>query len=138
MAAVWVTIAAIVLFAVIFMNHLNALFVWYPFFGLPTAIVGLAIWWRYQQRTKLQVWDWGLLFLPFFVWAFCSAIDMRGKSLANLVELGYMSGFTMLVMLVRVRLALANPAKSNVYSKLALLVASLSGLVLWGLVPPLA
>ncbi|WP_417760188.1 hypothetical protein [Shewanella sp.] len=120
------------------MDHLNALFVWYPFFGLPTAIVGLAIWWRNQRRAELFVWDWGLLFVPFLIWALMSAVDMRGKSLANLVELAYMSGFTMLVMLLRVRFALKVPAKANLYSKLALLVACVSAVLLWGLVPPLA
>ncbi|MCH1924419.1 hypothetical protein L9G74_07720 [Shewanella sp. C32] len=120
------------------MEHFNALFVWYPFFGLPTAIVGLAIWWRNQRRAELFVWDWGLLFVPFLIWALLSAVDMRGKSLANLVELAYMSGFTMLVMLLRVRLALQQPAKAMFYSKLALLVASASAVLLWGIVPPLA
>ncbi|KFZ39287.1 hypothetical protein HR45_02555 [Shewanella mangrovi] len=120
------------------MDQLNALFVWYPFFGLPTAIVGLVIWWRYQSRAQLYVWDWGQLFMPFFVWALLSAVDMRGKSLANLVELAYLSGITMLVMVVRGRMELSAPSKGNTVSKIALLVSAVAGLAMWGLVPPLA
>ncbi|QSX32829.1 hypothetical protein JYB87_13900 [Shewanella avicenniae] len=120
------------------MDQLNALFVWYPFFGLPTAIVGFLIWWRYQSRAQLYVWDWGQLFLPFFVWALMSAIDMRGKSLANLVELGYLSAITIVVMLVRVRMALTTPNNGNNISKMAMLVSAVAGLALWGIVPPMA
>jgi hypothetical protein len=114
---------------------LLALFIWSPFYVLPTGLGCFVIWRFFSSRPSFTIADWSLLFMPWFVWFSAMLVTPQQKSLANLAEVYVLILVALVGFLVRIQFG--EKFGARLASFVVLGVACLAGVMLALFIPAL-
>lgn len=69
---------------------------------VPAVVLSLPIWFFGRGRANWMWWEFGILVLPYFVWAMVGVTNIKPKSIANLEEAAFVGCLVPVALLVRV------------------------------------
>jgi hypothetical protein len=119
-------------------SHMEFLWISFLVWGLylvPLLPVAGPIWFFGRRRVQWCRWDFAVTLMPYIVWMAAMFINARDKSLSNLVEAFYLGCATSLVPIIRV--LVGQRLNQKVLSVGLLVMACMTGIVLWAFAPGL-
>lgn len=113
-------------------QHLAAIALWYPFFGIPAILGGAIVWLFLRHRIDFQLWDALQLVVPWLMWHSLEAFHLKTKSLSNALSESVGLGVTVAIIFAA-RAALGADWAAGI----ALTVSMLAAVCIWTFVPVL-
>ncbi len=109
--------------------------VWF-FHLIPLLIISLPIWIKGRTHVNWAKWDYGIIYIPFAVWAILMLIAGAGKTLSNLFVEGFIIGSIAPISPI-IRMIVKNKINERKLAIALLALLCIMAVFLWHFIPGL-